>query len=65
MSWDAFLSYGTLVVATVVTVASLLKDAERYRNTLGSTGKFLLYGVFGCVLLLFLGGIVQTLISIL
>jgi hypothetical protein len=59
MIWDAFLSYGTLVLATLVTLAALVKDARDY---VGSRphGKMFLSAVYGCVLLLFFAGIYQT-----
>jgi len=59
LTWDAFLSYATLVLATVVTVAALVKDAKDYIEA-RTNGKLLLWVVYACVLLLFVTGVVQT-----
>jgi hypothetical protein len=60
LTWDAFLSYATLVLATIITVAALFKDAKDYVNASRTRGKLLLFVAYVSVILLFLGGLSQT-----
>jgi len=60
LTWDAFLSYATLVLATVVTIAALVKDARDYVDASRTRGRLLLWVAYGCVILLFLAGVIQT-----
>jgi hypothetical protein len=58
--WDAILAYATLVLATIVTLATLVKDARDYLHASKRHGKWLLWSVYACALLLFIAGIFQT-----
>lgn len=58
--WDAILAYGTMCLAAIVTLATLLKDARDYLKTSEKHGKWLLWSVYLCTVLLFLAGIFQT-----